>query len=130
MIETSVAYISLIDGDILRIEYKPDCEVGLEQFEENLQAYRQLIGNEKVYLLTVAGPGATTTPEVRRTFASTERSRFKIAEAFVITTLAHRILGSFVVRVLKPVHPILFFSSETEALRWLRELKQKEGVSA
>lgn len=125
MIETSVAFINMIDSDILRIEYKPDVYVDLEQFDENMKAYRQLMTTERVFLLTVVNPGAEMSLEVRNLFASKERSKFKIAEAFVISTLAHKIMADFVLRVQRPHHKISVFTTEEKAIEWLKKIRVK-----
>lgn len=120
-----MAWISLIDKDTLRIEYKPDVYVDVSEFEENMRAYKKLMRTERVFLLTIANAGSESSPEVRRIFTSKERSEFKIAEAFVISSLAQRIVANYVVRVQKPAHPLQFFSSENEASAWLSEQKAK-----
>jgi hypothetical protein len=125
MIETSVAYISLLDKDILRIEFKPDCFVDVREFEENMNAYKKLMTTEKVYLLTIATPGSSSSLEVRNNFSSPERSKFKHAEAFVISTLAHRLVANFVTRMRPPKHPLRFFNHEKDALRWLNKIREK-----
>lgn len=128
MIETKVSRISLIGDDILRIEYKADCYVDIPEYEENMAAYKKLMKSEKVYVLTIANPGAESSPEVRKIFASKERASFKHAEAFVINSLAHKIVSNFVVNVLKPVHKLKFFNTETEAMNWLIKQKKAMGV--
>lgn len=127
-VETSVAWITLIGEDILRIEYKPYCYVDVAEFEENLQAYRTIMKTEKVFVLTIANTGAESSPEVRNIFASQQRSGFKIAEAFVISSLAQRIVANYVMKFQKPSHPLRFFNSEAEAMNWL--LGQRSDLKA
>jgi hypothetical protein len=121
MIETSVAYISLIDEDILRIEFKPDVYVDLPQFEENLRAYKELMKTDRVFLLTLVHAGAEMSLEVRNQFSSKERSAFKISEAFVISTLAHKIVANFILKLQMPPHRISVFSTEEKAMEWLKK---------
>lgn len=128
MIETKVAYISLIEEDILRIEYKPDCYVDLEEYEENMLAYKKLMKTERVYILTIANPGANLSKEVRDKFSTPDRSAFKIAEAFVIFTLAQRIIANFVIKVQRPHHSLKFFSNENDAIEWLEKVKKKAVI--
>jgi hypothetical protein len=125
VIETSVAFISLLDGDILRIEFKPDVFVEPGDMAENMEAYRKLVGDKKVYLLTIAPATSTLSPEARDLFASPGRSSFKLAEGFVISSLAHRIMANFISKVQKPKHPLRFFDSEEAAMKWLKEIKAK-----
>jgi hypothetical protein len=124
-IETSVAVISVLEENILRIEFKPDCYIDIREFEENLCAYKKLMTTEKVYVLTIASPGATISREARDRFSSPERSTFKIAEAFVIESLAHKILADFVTRVQKPKHRLRFFNTEEKAMKWLKKLMKE-----
>lgn len=121
MIETSVAFIRLIGDDILRIEYKPDVYVDIPQYEENLLAYRQLMKTERVFIVTLIHPGAEMSLEVRNQFSSKERSAFKISEAFVISTLAHKIVANFIMKLRKPTHNVEVFSTEEKAMEWLME---------
>jgi hypothetical protein len=127
MIETSVSWITLLEPDVLRIEYKSDCFVDVEELNENLAAYRRLMTTEKVYLLTIANAGAEASPAVRDVFASKERSSWKIAEAFVISSMAQRIVANFVLRVQKPSHILRFFTNENDAREWL--YAQRDRIS-
>jgi hypothetical protein len=122
MIETKVAFVNLVEEDLIRIEYKPDAYVDIEAFAENLDAYKKLMTNGRVYFLTVVGEGATITQEARDLFATPERSSFKIAEAFVIKTMAHRIVANFVMKVQRPKHIMRVFSEEIEAMTWLKSV--------
>lgn len=126
-IETSVAFISLIEDDVLRIELKPNCHLDLEEFEENMAAYKKLMRTDRAYLLTIASPGASMSIEARNKFATRERSAFKIAEAFVIRSLAHKLLADFVMKVQKPSHNLKFFRTEEEARKWLLGVRQAQS---
>jgi len=124
MVETKVSYISLIDNDILRIEYKENAMVETADYAENLAVYKKLMKTDRVYVLTIAGHGASPSLEVRNEFSSKKRSEFKIAEAFVLNSLAHKIIANFVMKVQPPSHPIKFFNNEQEAMKWLKERKK------
>jgi hypothetical protein len=126
-IETSTAKITLVEEDILRLEFRPNCFVDLAEFEENLAAYKKLIGDRKVYVLTIAPEGSNISAEGRNKFASKERSSFKLAEGFVISSLAHKIMANFISRMQRPAHPLRFFSKEEDALKWLRKIKAGKG---
>jgi hypothetical protein len=125
--ETKTAIVNLIDEAVLRIEFKQDSYITVPDFEENLLAYHKEMRTEKVYLLTVANSGVEPSPEVRALFSSKLRSEFKMAEAFVISSFAQRILANFVMKVQPPNHPLKFFNSETEAKEWLYEQRKKIG---
>lgn len=118
---TNSSRISKIDDDIIRIEFKPNHLITEEDFEENYKAYFKLMDREKFFLLSIANEGSSVAPEVRKKFSTPERSSFKLAEAFVIRTLAHRLVAGFVTKIQPPSHNLKFFENEREALKWLRQ---------
>lgn len=127
-IETKSAYITKIDEDVVRVEIKKNYEITLSDLEENYNAYKQLFGDDmKLYILSVFNEGASTSLEVRNKFVSKERSAFKIAEAIVINSMAHRIVGNFVIKVQKPKHKMQAFGKEKEAMDWLLNERLKNN---
>ena len=118
-LRTSVAEIKLLKEDFIRIEYSPNIIIDLPELEENLQAYKKLLGNDRFYLLSVIPPGVTVSEKARNYWTKPERSKFKIAEAFVINKLSHALLANFVTTFQPPRHELKFFNSEKKALAWL-----------
>lgn len=130
MIETRVAWISVLEADVFRVEYKPDVFIDVTELEENLSAYRQLMTTEKAYFLVVANAGAELSAEARALYATKERASFKIAEAFVLASMAQRLVANFVMRVQRPKNVLRFFNSENEAKKWLYAVREKNKIAA
>ncbi len=126
-LRTSVAEIKLLDVDLVRIEYSPNTHVDLPQLEEALQSYKKLLGDKKFYLLTIVNPGVTLTERARNYWTTAERSKIKIAEAFVLKTAGHSLLAKFISTFQPPKHELKFFSDEKKALAWLNSVRKKKA---
>ncbi|NNE56001.1 MAG: hypothetical protein HKN32_08280 [Flavobacteriales bacterium] len=79
------------------------------------------------YVLLQGGFGATFEPEVREWARSPERAKYVAADAFVVKTLAHKLMINFYLTYHKPNHPTKVFSSVDKARNWL--LKKMEEAS-
>ena len=122
-IHTTVATVTKLNEDLLCVEYHQDVYVDIAQLAEAREAYRKLMGEKKFYLLTVINSGVTHSLDARKEWLKKKRSTFKLAEAFVIDNLPHRMIANFVMRVTPPPHKMNYFANEYRALEWL--LKQK-----
>lgn len=58
-------------------------------------------------------------PEVRAWASSPEGNKRTIADALLISSLPHKLMGNFYIRYNKPVKPTRIFSSRENALNWL-----------
>ena len=117
----NIATISRLESNLLRIDYVKNCHVDLPQLEEVMKGYKKIAGDKPFYLLTIIPFGVTVSLEARLQWRKPERSRFKLAEAMVLTdNLAHRLMYNFTMRVFPPKHKIRLFYSEKEGLKWLK----------
>ena len=123
-LKTSIAKVILLADDFLRIEYEPGSEIDLVHLEENLQAYEQLLGSRRFYLLSVTSPDVTITPRARNFWGARKRSSVKIAEAFVIKNTAQMLIANFVMRFQPSEHEVKFFNNEKRAVGWIYSLRK------
>lgn len=122
----SFARITVLDEDFLRVDVNPGAEVDIQQLEEIWSAYEELLGKDKkFYLLTILPFDMHHNSETRKYWARTERSKRKIAEAFVVSGLALSIVANFVTRVEKPAHEVTYFHSEEKAMKWLEAIRAR-----
>ena len=122
--KTSVAEITQLKDNFFRIEYARDTFVDLPELEEALAIYKEVLGNEKFYLLTVINRGVTVSERARNYWTTPGRSKIKIAEAFVINRLSHVLITNFVTKFQPPSHEIKFFKTEKKAMEWLYSKKK------
>ena len=97
------------EGDIKKI-YQFNNEQLLSQ--QNLYAY--------VYVLS---SGATVDNEARHIFSSSDRIVNRKAEAFVLNSLAQKLLVRFYINFNVEDHPCASFSSKEKAIAWVKSLQ-------
>lgn len=78
-------------------------------------------GGKKIPNLVLMGKHSTADKEGRAFSVSEKGSRFRNADAFVITSLAQKIVANFYLKIEKPSVPTRFFTKEEEAVEWLSQ---------
>jgi hypothetical protein len=122
--ETKIAEIEVIEHGIIRVCIKPNVEIIAPNLDENAAIYKQILGEGKGLFLIVFEEGGTSDQETRDKYGDKSRSRFKLAEALVTKSLAHKIESKFYKNYYKPDHPVEIFTNEEKAKKWLLRFKQ------
>lgn len=118
----SIADLSLLNKEFIRVEVKPNSEIEPHHLSEILEAYNELVGpDQKFSLLTILPEDLYVSPETKKLWAAPDRSDRKTTEAFVINGLGLKLLANFVLKFHKPAHNTRYFNSEEKALAWLEE---------
>ena len=93
--------------------------MGEKECREIMDAYEVLLEKKKYPLLHIVKDFVTVDQEAREFAASEEGLRFSKVEAYVINSLAHKILANFYMKVNRPSVPTRFFRTKKEAVEWL-----------
>ena len=109
------------DG-IVEIDFSDTLEIDVKEAKEMLAATGLLTEGKKVLVLNVAGSLTTATTAAREFAASVDASQFTLAEAYVVSNLAQKIVGNFYVNFHKPQVPTKIFTNAEEAVKWLKSL--------
>jgi hypothetical protein len=125
IIETNISIIEELPSGILKITIKPGVEVEKKDLEESYRVLLDLTGGKPSLFLEIFPPDGDATLEAREYFADKKRNKIKKAEAFVVKSLAHRIIAKFHLNFYKPEHAIKIFSNEQAALKWLESFLEK-----
>lgn len=103
---------------------------GFQLSAENILEYREakekLGGGKPFPNLVLMGAFSAADATAMRTSASNEMRKLRVADAFVIDSLAQRILGNFYLKFSKPQFPTRLFNSKEEALKWLSSFLNKD----
>lgn len=124
-VETSIAKISFVEQDILRVELKEDAVVSKESLNELIETYEVLKISKPMYFLNVLKALNSAEFGIKEIFEEEERMHMKIAEAFVINSLSNRIELGFNIQKTKKHYPTAVFTNEKDALKWLQAVKLK-----
>jgi hypothetical protein len=110
------------EGGVLRARFHDGAEVQGDDARDNVEASMRLRGGAPVPLAVDLRPARSQSAEARAIFAGPEGAQIASATALIIASPLSRVLGSFYLRVNKPAVPTRLFTSEADALRWLRGL--------
>ncbi len=122
--ETSIACLSCKDG-VVWIQVKDDSIVSVEDMQELLKACVKLSGSRKYYSIVDVRVNAGANHGVTDYYAKNEYNQYRYADAFIINTLAMRLLVNFYMTFNQPSVPAKTFSDPEQARQWIEELKQR-----
>jgi hypothetical protein len=122
-IQLSCGRIWLDDNDIMRLVYDPGIEITLRESKEVGAALQELSQGRKKPLLVDARTLKNISREARVYWESEEITQTISATATLSSPIV-KVLGSLYTSLNKPPFEIKYFSTETEALKWLKTLRE------
>ena len=109
------------DGDgIIRVKIKPHIDLNLADAQEALRAIDGLCEGRKRPVLVDITEIKSMDREARVFFAGPETAQVESAAALVVRSPLTRAIGNFFMGLNKPLFPTRLFTSEAEALSWLK----------
>lgn len=90
-----------------------------------LEHTSKLINSNACYTCSIIGQGLTVEKEAREKASEPEFQKYTLASAIVHNSLAHKILGNFIVTVQRPAVATKLFTSTQDALKWFDELRKE-----
>lgn len=115
-----VAELWLGEDGIVRIIHVPGAEVTLEDAKETMLAYLQIRQDKRRPLLVDTRTMKFLAREARKYYAGDEAAKGASAVAIIVGTPVSRVLGNFYLGFSNPHLPSRLFSSDDEALEWLK----------
>lgn len=114
--------IGMREDGIVEIDFSDTLEIDVKEAKEMVVATGSVSQGKKVLVLNVAGSLTTATAAARDFAASAEAVQYTLAEAYVVSNLAQKIVGNFYVNFHKPQVPTKIFTNTEEAVKWLKSL--------
>jgi hypothetical protein len=119
-LESKAQFASLDAEGILHVTAKPGASIALEDAQEIMRLLGVLgAGRPRPSLIDLTGMKAMSR-EARTYFAGPETGKIEKAAALLITSPLGRALGNFFMGLNKPIIPTRLFTSQDQALVWLR----------
>lgn len=112
--------IEILNEQVVRVVLKREQEIGVE-VAQYLHDFLQEIGLRVFKTLILLEDDVVILPSAKKWMSEPERTARSMADAFVIDSLAKRLIINFYIKHNKPQVPTRTFSSEQKALEWLRE---------
>jgi hypothetical protein len=113
--------IWLDDDGIIRARLKPGIDLQLDDAKEVVAVMASLGGGVPRPVLVDVGATRSMSRDARKYFAGAETAKVESAVALLIKSPLARAIGNFFMGVNKTLFPTRLFTSEEEALAWLRD---------
>lgn len=116
--------VTLVDGKYFFLEINSDAEFEIEDLELLVMFQKELGGGKQYPVLILPSPTATTNSDLLKHMAQKDSLPYTKADAFVLTSIAQKILANFYLKIYPPGRPTLFFTRKEEALKWLEKFME------
>ena len=93
-------------------------EFSVSDLQKLVKAQEEL-GSKKLPVLAICSEHANTNSDLLKTISKNSNNPYSIADAFVITSMAQKILANFYIKIFIPERPTKFFNNKEEAITWL-----------
>lgn len=119
-ITTKVSKVWLGEDGIARVIHTPNAEVTLEDAKETMAAYLKINKGKRLPLFVDTKTMKSLAREARHYYAGEEAAKVASAVAIIVGTPVSRVLGNFYIGLSNPHLPSRLFTSDAEALEWLK----------
>lgn len=118
-VETDVAYISMCDDGIVRVLFKKNKEINPSSLKNLFETFNDLAKGVSYPYLYSAEDGSVIFTTDGNAYSKQNQHAFpKVCSAFVVTSLAHRLIANFYLKINKPVNPSKLFKDKEDAESW------------
>ena len=118
--ELNKAFVSLRNDGIMQIEIKETEEFLVQDVKDVLSVVGEIGGEKKYPILTIVNGYVLVDKETRAYLACEEGNRYTLADAFVINSLALKLVGNFYLKFDNPKCPTKIFNCPDDAAVWLK----------
>jgi hypothetical protein len=112
--------IKLRSDGILHSHTSSSIDFDVESLKEFSVVMGRMLNYQKVPLLITLDEFAIPSVETREFWAEKESCPYASADAYLTTNLGHRIIGNVYLKINKPGRPTKIFTSEENAIEWLK----------
>lgn len=122
-IETTTAVATLGENGIVQVRLRANTMEDGASARENIAALTEICSGKKRPLLIDMAGSEGATHDARLLYSGEAMSRNITALAMLVTTPVTKVVGRFLVTLNKPRHLLRLFTSEEEAIEWLRQFR-------
>jgi hypothetical protein len=122
-IDSKEANIALKSNGIVYVLFKDHCVLDVDLQFRLLDSYNEITQAKLTPFIFLAAENVTITKEARDNATSLESISPLGASAAIVTNLAYKLIANFYMRLNKPKRPFKTFSSEEDAVDWLKSIK-------
>lgn len=119
-------FIFILRNDgIVHYKIKKNTMILLNDIMEHFHYFEKKYAGQKFLNIYEFEENAEIDDDARKWASDPEGNSFTIADAFVIQSMAQKLLGNFYLTFHKPVKPTKLFNNFEDALLWLKSIEKK-----
>lgn len=122
VLETKTATVRACPDGIVRVVVKPGAELTLEDVREHFTSGAKYMGGGKSSVLVDTSKVKSVSRAAREFVSSPEAEAYIAAQAIVVGSPVSRLIGNFFLGLNRTSFPTKLFTSESEAVAWLKGL--------
>lgn len=113
-------YLYLRADGILYVRISPEKEESVELAQKMVKKMGEMVNYKQVPILFKHQEFALPGKANRDYWATKDACPYSKAEAFIINSIAMRMIANFYLKINKPERPTKMFTREEEAIKWLK----------
>ena len=121
-IETKKGKVTLIEPGIIHFSLKENIELSLEDAKETHMANLTLSGGKKFCVYMNVTRFFIPSKEAQKFITTKECTDYRIGAAFVVKNIGVKVFANLFVKFFKSRTPSRLFTSEEEAMKWMRKI--------
>ena len=112
--------VKINTDNFYEIEVFDDKEFSFKELEE-LKTIQKQMGSKQLPVLVLCEEFASTNIAFIKHLSQNINNPYSKADAFVISSMAQKIIANFYLRISTPERPTQFFKTKEEATAWLKQ---------
>jgi len=107
-------------ADLYEIDVFANSEFGIRELRQ-LIGVQKGMGGDRLPVLVLCGEYTTSDVSFLKHLSKNGNDPYSSADAFVIQSIAQKLVANFYIKIVRPERPTKFFTSKDDALKWLRQ---------
>ena len=107
-------------ADLYEIDVFANSEFGIKELRQLIDVQKGM-GGDRLPVLVLCGEYTTSDVGFLKHLSKNGNDSYSSADAFVIQSIAQKLVANFYVKMVRPERPTKFFTSKEDALKWLRQ---------
>lgn len=106
--------------DLYEIDVFANSEFGFAELRQLIEVQREM-GGTRLPVLVLCGEYTTSDVSFLKHLSKNGNDPYSSADAFVIQSIAQKLVANFYIKMVRPERPTKFFTGKEEAMKWLRQ---------
>ena len=106
--------------DLYEIDVFANSEFGFAELRQLIEVQREM-GGTRLPVLVLCGEYTTSDVSFLKYLSKNGNDPYSSADAFVIQSIAQKLVANFYIKMVRPERPTKFFTGKEEAMKWLRQ---------